>query len=1114
MRTKAKSLFTLFRPGLLRNLLSPPRSPRLRVRVSACVAALACLAAGAAWAQGISGAELARYQQLGRYAELAYDYSVQGESCIKEGTVLAKIDDRESGLQALAVEVPGAEPRKIVIAFAGTNLSEDRDVEAVWALARGKIPAQVDQAENFLSDVILRYPAAEIELTGHSLGGTIASYLALKHHAARGVKATAFNAFGLGGEMQRGIVAYTGQPVLAADAVTHVRIACDPVSGQWSESLGAELIGSVRNLEHGQCRAVILDDGRGFIRIGKNFLNSGDESRVHDVPESVKSAWEVHGIEAVNKVIADAGGGEAAGDPPVAAKATPTYYGVFVGLDEYESGWQEATKKAGSNDCLIFKDLCTKRGKWEENNITVLQNREATKRNTLDMLNHYLTKLRDNDVLVFFITTHGSLKPGVSDSVVVTYEKDGVISGHELRSIFNRAPTQKYKIIAIISACQSEAMMGDILCDKESAMPVGKDARPVSGGGQMVCWKENLEELAHVGWITAASFDQNSLSTPSNKARGNMSEFMRTIADGWENGYADSDQNGEITFLEVAEYARKFARGALYEAKPPKLWPSVEVALGNTKLLAGTVAGKAASTSRPVQPSPPAEFHVSSDSSTVGLSWSEGGDATYYRVYRGGAADFNQADLILSRWPEREWTFTDNTALSSKYYYWVTSVNNWEESEPMAGKTQNNNACYGVFVGLDESEDNGWGEPRDGAGSNDCKLLADLCVARGQWNPNNIAVLRNRNATKQAVLNQLSADVKKLRDNDVLVFFISAPGGSSPKNDNDFVVATYEKDGVISGRELRDIFAEAPTKKCKIIAIVSACHTEAMVAGFYFSNSFNTSSATRKKSICWIVPPAELPHVGWITAASYDQRSSSGATGERSVSELMQTISDGWQGYADSNQNGEVTFLEMAGYAQKFARGAFYHEQHKEPWPSVEVALGNTNLLAGTVAGKAVSTPQPVKPSPPSGFYVAFDPTNAHLDWSKGGNAAYYRVYRGDTVDFNKADLILSRWPRLNFTDKTRVDKHCYWVTSVNGWGESEPIAGKTQKTAAEVRAVRAKEPVVQKKPAENWRSATGLREPSPEEIERVQKTKSDLLRGVDAPKNVNHANLFGDPLR
>jgi hypothetical protein len=45
MITKAKSLFTVFRSEL-RSLLSSPRSPRLRVRLSACVAALACLAAG------------------------------------------------------------------------------------------------------------------------------------------------------------------------------------------------------------------------------------------------------------------------------------------------------------------------------------------------------------------------------------------------------------------------------------------------------------------------------------------------------------------------------------------------------------------------------------------------------------------------------------------------------------------------------------------------------------------------------------------------------------------------------------------------------------------------------------------------------------------------------------------------------------------------------------------------------------------------------------------------------------------------------------------------------------------------------------------------------------
>jgi alpha-beta hydrolase superfamily lysophospholipase len=68
----------------------------------------------------------------------------------------------------------------IVIAIRGTQLSDSGDLVADGRIAAGQTPDQYYDAMAFYSAVKAENPNADISLTGHSLGGALASLVAAK----------------------------------------------------------------------------------------------------------------------------------------------------------------------------------------------------------------------------------------------------------------------------------------------------------------------------------------------------------------------------------------------------------------------------------------------------------------------------------------------------------------------------------------------------------------------------------------------------------------------------------------------------------------------------------------------------------------------------------------------------------------------------------------------------------------------------------------------------------------------------------------------------------------------------------------------------------------------
>lgn len=108
--------------------------------------------------------------------------------------VIQTIDDDLTGMQAMAVQVSRTQ---LVIAYAGTNPLDARDLkmDMTTIVSKQNLPSsensqQHQKAEKFYQALQADYPNMTITLTGHSLGGFLALYVACRQR----LEATVYNA--------------------------------------------------------------------------------------------------------------------------------------------------------------------------------------------------------------------------------------------------------------------------------------------------------------------------------------------------------------------------------------------------------------------------------------------------------------------------------------------------------------------------------------------------------------------------------------------------------------------------------------------------------------------------------------------------------------------------------------------------------------------------------------------------------------------------------------------------------------------------------------------------------------------------------------------------------
>ena len=114
----------------------------------------------------------------------------------------------------------------LAVAFRGTEINEIGDWKADLENFFNRTPRQYEQAVEFVKQIVEKAgPNYDIVLTGHSLGGGLASYAALR----QGTRAIVFNAAGL----KSGLIDRIPKANLERQKalVTNVNLAGDPVSG-------------------------------------------------------------------------------------------------------------------------------------------------------------------------------------------------------------------------------------------------------------------------------------------------------------------------------------------------------------------------------------------------------------------------------------------------------------------------------------------------------------------------------------------------------------------------------------------------------------------------------------------------------------------------------------------------------------------------------------------------------------------------------------------------------------------------------------------------------------------------------------------------------------------
>ncbi len=204
----------------------------------------------------VSGAELQaifdRHEEIGRAPDklprlqdtglwpTVKDYALISQAVYKFGSVpnytdKCPVDGMEcfkdiqgSGFQAqVYVALAG---KKIVVAFRGTEFDSSSDWMADVKSFFNMVPAQYEEAVNFLKQVVDKAKAHDyaIVVTGHSLGGGLAAYAAL----ACEQRAVVFNAAGLGKGLRKKIIANLFE---MSALVTTIDLRGDPVSSMGNQ---------------------------------------------------------------------------------------------------------------------------------------------------------------------------------------------------------------------------------------------------------------------------------------------------------------------------------------------------------------------------------------------------------------------------------------------------------------------------------------------------------------------------------------------------------------------------------------------------------------------------------------------------------------------------------------------------------------------------------------------------------------------------------------------------------------------------------------------------------------------------------------------------------------
>ena len=234
-----------------------------------------------------------------------------------------------------------------------------------------------------------------------------------------------------------------------------------------------------------------------------------------------------------------------AATPPTGSQA---YYGLFVGVNEYRS----ANYLLGCDwDAMRMMDSYTRGGFCDVANAELLANLDATKDAVRAKFNALAGKAKSGDTVLFYQSSHGGDYDDDKGSYLCLTDDDWYDTefAEDLAKFADGV-----RVIVVLDACFSGGMF--------------KSANGVASASKKDKWdfaarvQRRLESrrsaekalgtkgVASVAWITAADWNE----TARMDDRG--SEFTHAILGGWEDGSADTDLDGYVSFGELSEYAK------------------------------------------------------------------------------------------------------------------------------------------------------------------------------------------------------------------------------------------------------------------------------------------------------------------------------------------------------------------------------------------------------------------------------------------------------------------------------------------------------------------------------------------------------------------------------
>ena len=149
--------------------------------------------------------EIERHERYKLYAQNSYKYEKTKLSSQKDIFPYGFQQNSETGFFGYAL----VEKDRVVIIFRGTDRYSNDTVGTDYKndifMVLNKIPEQLTDALNFYDDIKSKFPNKKIDVTGHSLGGSLAQYVAIMRNIN---EAVCFCPVGIGPSMENYLSKY------------------------------------------------------------------------------------------------------------------------------------------------------------------------------------------------------------------------------------------------------------------------------------------------------------------------------------------------------------------------------------------------------------------------------------------------------------------------------------------------------------------------------------------------------------------------------------------------------------------------------------------------------------------------------------------------------------------------------------------------------------------------------------------------------------------------------------------------------------------------------------------------------------------------------------------